>query len=603
MPTHATKLTLIAACCILVASPLAAHVGNHPSIHDTVAAILARLKREMTQTNITNLTAAKIENFLTDEEREVLGTEHLSFTVNVPVKVSVIRSTNLASEPFWLKGRGFHRSSLLVTVDKDKTFDVWEKEFESGRVGLGVNSLRGGGDHYFVAVAPQKSDDKLAIKDLYPGQATVGPMTLDEKPYFDGKEKITSLPTQLEHQVLVRTGRDWRDHAKLLNVLRYTSHPSSRTPDHVVLTWSGDPRTTQSIQWRTSTQTKRGVVAYQKKSLYARFKPKGLKKVKAHTRSLTDTNLLNDPMIHWHTATLTGLEPGSTYVYSVGDGTRDGWTELAEFTTAPDGTKPFSFVYMGDAQNGLDRWGSLVQNAFLRRPEAAFYIMAGDMVNRGGERDDWDSLFHNARGIYDRRQLVPVIGNHECQGGQPAFYLSFFNLPTNGPVTIKQERVYSFDYGNAIFIVLDSNLKPEDQADWLENQLANTRARWKFVVYHHPLFSSVPKRDNKTLRECWEPIFDKYHVDLALQGHDHAYLRTFPMKNGRPAGGAKDGTIYIVSVSGTKMYKQDTRDYTEFAMTNVATYQVLDIQISGDRLVYRAYDVDGTLRDEFVIEK
>ena len=38
-------------------------------------------------------------------------------------------------------------------------------------------------------------------------------------------------------------------------------------------------------------------------------------------------------------------------------------------------------------------------------------------------------------------------------------------------------------------------------------------------------------------------------------------------------------------------------------MTNVSTYQVLDIQVSGDRLVYRAYDIDGRLRDELVIEK
>jgi hypothetical protein len=92
-------------------------------------------------------------------------------------------------------------------------------------------------------------------------------------------------------------------------------------------------------------------------------------------------------------------------------------------------------------------------------------------------------------------------------------------------------------------------------------------------------------------------------VDLALQGHDHAYLRTYPMKDQQRVGPPKDGTIYIVSVSGTKMYSQDPRDYTEFGMTNVSTYQVLDIQISGDRLVYRAYDLDGKLRDELVIEK
>ena len=90
---------------------------------------------------------------------------------------------------------------------------------------------------------------------------------------------------------------------------------------------------------------------------------------------------------------------------------------------------------------------------------------------------------------------------------------------------------------------------------------------------------------------------------MALQGHDHAYLRTYPMKDGKRVDTTNEGTVYIVSVSGVKMYDQDPRDYTEFGMTNTATYQVLDIQISGDRLVYRAYDTDGNLKDELVIEK
>lgn len=64
------------------------------------------------------------------------------------------------------------------------------------------------------------------------------------------------------------------------------------------------------------------------------------------------------------------------------------------------------------------------------------------------------------------------------------------------------------------------------------------------MVYHDPAYSSGGNRDNRKLRETWTPLFDKHHVDLALQGHDHAY-----------------------------------------------------------RLVYRAYDIDSKLRDELVIEK
>jgi hypothetical protein len=92
-------------------------------------------------------------------------------------------------------------------------------------------------------------------------------------------------------------------------------------------------------------------------------------------------------------------------------------------------------------------------------------------------------------------------------------------------------------------------------------------------------------------------------MDMVLQGHDHAYLRTYPMKNNERVASPKEGTFYIVSVSGIKMYEQGLRDYTERGFTNIATYQTLDIQISGNRLVYRAYDIDGNLKDEVIIEK
>ena len=90
---------------------------------------------------------------------------------------------------------------------------------------------------------------------------------------------------------------------------------------------------------------------------------------------------------------------------------------------------------------------------------------------------------------------------------------------------------------------------------------------------------------------------------MVLQGHDHAYLRTYPMKDNRQVNAPKNGTIYVVSVSGTKMYSQGDYDYIEKGFTKTSTFQVLDIQISGDRLVYRSYDLDGRIKDEFVIEK
>ena len=148
---------------------------------------------------------------------------------------------------------------------------------------------------------------------------------------------------------------------------------------------------------------------------------------------------------------------------------------------------------MGDAQNGLDHWRTMVTSAFRKRPNAAFYIMAGDLVDRGNDIDDWDSMLHNARGVYNQRTLIPAIGNHEIQGGQPTTYLQLFDLPKNGPEKVDPERCYTFKYSNAEFFILDSTLPANQQHEWLEKVLKASKATWKFAVYHHPAYSSYSK--------------------------------------------------------------------------------------------------------------
>lgn len=586
----------------LTAAPLQAHVGPHPSVHDTVAGVIERMKRQLNTNELARLDAQAVEKFLTAAEREILATEHISFRVNVPVHLSVLRDARLGEEPFWLRARGFTQTGLTIK-EGSATFDVWRKDFDAGPIGLGIHSFTGSGNHYLILLAPQKPGEKVQVTELYPGQLRTAEFRAGVEPYVDQPATLSAVPAELEGQLLIRTDTEREEDARLINVFRWTQYPATDKPDQVVLTWSEDPRTTQTIQWRTSTAAPRGYVQYQKKSNYARFKPKRPLRATATTTRLVSPTLANDPAVCRHTAVLRDLAPGTTYVYSVGNGEEDHWTELAEFTTAPAGVEPFSFIYMGDAQNGLDRWGTLVHNAFRSRPDARFYIMAGDLVNRGAERNDWDSLFHNAAGVYDRRPVVPAVGNHECQGGPPRLYLEQFALRRNGPPGLEPERAYSFEYANALFVILDSNSDPWKQAGWLEQTLAQSKATWKFAVYHHPAYSSGGNRDNAKVRAAWTPLFDKYHVDLALQGHDHAYLRTYPLKASQRVPSPKEGTVYIISVSGTKMYKQDKHDYTEFGLSNVSTYQVLDIQISGHRLVYRAYDIDGKLRDELVIEK
>ena len=582
--------------------PAFAHSGGHPSVHDTVAGVLVRLRRELTPDQLIELTPAKVEAFLTPQEREALATGHVRFRVNVPVVVTIVRDVGLGEEPFWLAARGFKSIGLKIKL-ANREFDTWEKEFPAGEIGLGIHNFTGRGTHYLPLLKPQRAGDTIKVTELYPGHLRTATMVAGVEPFVDQETRLATVPPELEGQLLVQVESDSDEDARIVSLFSKTQHPAQDRAEHVVLTWSGNPRTTQTIQWRTSTKINKGVVRYQVKRANTSPDWNSARTKRATTEPLSTPTLVNDPLINRHTVSLRGLKPGTTYSYSVGDGSPDGWTEPAEFITAPAGVAPFSFIYMGDAQNGLDRWGILLRNAYQARPDAAFYLMAGDLVNRGAERWDWDSFFEHSKGVFDRRQLVPVLGNHEYQGNDPQLYLAQFTLPRNGPKTIPPERAYSFEYSNAKFIILDSNLDAAKQTAWLEKELSKTKAVWKSVSYHHPAYSSGGNRDNVEVRNLWTPIFDKYHVDLALQGHDHAYLRTYPMRGQKRVASAKDGTIYTIAVSGTKFYDQPPRDYIEVGFTKVATYQVLDIQITGNRLVYRAYDVDGKVRDEFVIEK
>jgi acid phosphatase type 7 len=581
---------------------LHAQQTNHPSVRDTVAGVITRLKREMPADELQKLTPDQAEQFLTPQEREILAGEHVTFRVNVPVRLTVLRDTRLGSQPFWLRTRGFQQTDIRLRHSK-VVFDAWQKDFAPGPVGLGVHSLSGGSDHYLVTLAPQHAGDQIKVTDLYPPQLELATLKAGVEPYIDQPDVLTAVPPELEGQLLIRTDTDREEDARFVGVFRVTQYPASERPDQIVLTWSEDPRTSQTIQWRTSTKVAQGHVQYQAKPANKSAQAPNPSRATANTVKLETLTLLNDPVIHRHTAVLRGLSLGTTYTYSVGDGSEAGWTEPAEFTTAPSSTQSFSFIYMGDAQNGLDKWGTLAHTSLRSHPEGAFYLMAGDLVNRGAERDDWDSLFYNAQGVWTHRPVMPTIGNHECQGGKPKLYLKEFALPVNGPKEIEPERVYSFEYGNALFVVLDGNLAPASQAAWLEQKLSHTQSTWKFVMFHQPAYSSGGNRDNAGLRAAWTPLFDKYHVDMVLQGHDHAYLRTYPMRAGQRVASPKEGTVYVISVSGTKSYPQPKHDYTEVGMTKVATFQVLDIQTNPNRLQYRACDADTKVRDELVIEK
>ncbi|MDZ4861090.1 MAG: metallophosphoesterase family protein [Candidatus Hydrogenedentes bacterium] len=381
---------------------------------------------------------------------------------------------------------------------------------------------------------------------------------------------------------------------------RKTALVATEQPDQLCLTWSGAPQTTQTVQWRTSTAVEDGWVQWRVKDAG----PETAVELPASRAVLEDKMLINDPVIHRFTCVMTGLRPATLYTYRAGSKQKNTWTEWADFTTAPDTIADFSFNYLGDPQLGLEYWGKLIGKANEQYSAAAFYVVAGDLVNSGSWRNEWDKFFDAGKDVFNQRPIVPVLGNHDYdKKSVPRLYLESFAVHENGPPSIGPERAYSFMYSNALFVVLDSNRDLHEQTPWLEQQLKNSKATWKFAAYHHPSYPSAPHRENAYVRDTWGELFDRYHVDIAFTGHDHAYLRTFPMRDNARVASAEDGTYYIVSVSGKKYYEQEPHTYADVAFANVSTYQIIDITTNPDRLAYRCYDFDGVLRDELIIEK
>jgi hypothetical protein len=90
---------------------------------------------------------------------------------------------------------------------------------------------------------------------------------------------------------------------------------------------------------------------------------------------------------------------------------------------------------------------------------------------------------------------------------------------------------------------------------------------------------------------------------MVLQGHDHVYLRTYPLKDNQLVDSAEKGTYYTITYAGTKSNNEPENPFAEVVIDGVSTFQVIDVRLEPDRLVYRAYDVDGQLLDTVSITK
>ncbi|MCG8451076.1 MAG: metallophosphoesterase family protein [Pirellulales bacterium] len=380
---------------------------------------------------------------------------------------------------------------------------------------------------------------------------------------------------------------------------------ASDLPDRIVLTWSGDVARSVDVTWRTAKSTTFTVVEFTESASLVGDLRKGVDCRRIFGKVVLFDSNLGEYSIH--SAQMKGLKPATKYTYRVGDG-RDHWSEWFQFQTASDEPAPFSFIYFGDAQNEIRSWWSrVVREAYSQAPRAAFMLHAGDLVNRYNSDQEWGEWFGAGDWLNAMIPCVATPGNHEYEkitNKLTPHWRPQFSFPLNGPPGL-EETVYWFDYQGVRFFSLNSNEKLEEQARWLENVLEEHPTKsWKIVTFHHPIYSATREKDNLEPRNTWKPTFDKLNIDLALQGHDHAYTRS-------GMGGAKNDpigvniqkgdTVYVVSVSGPKAYKLVETWQADRKASGIQLYQV--IHIDGAKLRYEARMASGELYDAFTLEK
>jgi chitodextrinase len=255
------------------------------------------------------------------------------------------------------------------------------------------------------------------------------------------------------------------------------------------------------------------------------------------------------PLQH-HAVTISGLVGDTSYPYTVTSGSVTGTGTLRTAATAG---QTFSFAAIGDYGGGSP--GELQNANNIGTAGTQFIQTLGDNIYpaAGLPDPDFSTVYSDFDGRF-YKQFNPVIKNQTFfpANGNKEYYGdgAFWN---NFPMPGSNHSWYSYDWGNAHILVLDSEMAIDPnsaqfafaQADLVGHQ-GNT---WRIVAIQRPPYSSSSANSSSVpVRQFLVPLFQTQNVDLVLSGNSHNYERTFPLKNDVPV--SSGGITYIVSGGG-----------------------------------------------------
>ena len=151
----------------------------------------------------------------------------------------------------------------------------------------------------------------------------------------------------------------------------------------------------------------------------------------------------------------------------------------------------------------------------------------------------------------------------------------------------------------------------------LEKANNNSSIDWIFVMFHKPIYSSLTSHFQEyIMREKYQPIFDKYEVDIVLQAHNHFYDRTLPLKfnpnnTSQPIVDESnninkfvnpDGSIYsVIGLGGRSSHI--FLNQPAYVVNQYNGFGFLSIEINGKGLDAKYYDIGYKCKEEKLKEK
>nr|MBI1231518.1 metallophosphoesterase [Cytophagales bacterium] len=380
---------------------------------------------------------------------------------------------------------------------------------------------------------------------------------------------------------------------------------AQQDPTGIFLTWKEDPLTTMVVDWHLEASTAEVLHVSEKGS--GTWAP--------HTSHV-------HPFPHSeryiHRVALSGLKPGTSY--SIKFGKRD---KVYYFNTMPAdiSKEAIRIAIGGDSMH--DQAFMEKTNSQVAKYDPHFAVIGGDLAYANGDPKNvkrWYQWFDAVKNTLIREdgRIIPLvlgIGNHEVRKGvfeegeeivyndenrakMAPFYYGLFAFPG-------QPGYGVLDFGKYFsFFLLDSDHSNPiigPQTDWFKRELAVRDDVTQIITMHHvPAYPSVRDFNGTTqarVREHWLPLIEKAGVKLVFENHDHAYKRTFPIKNNQVD---KDGVVYIGDGSwGTtprEVHDPATTWYLDKAIS-VRAFTLVTLQGSAYNIL--SIDEDGNVIDSY----